>query len=79
MPVSLPMTILKRIVVDNGTLISRLPPPSSVPGMAVRKIVDTAQLLVSEPVRTAFVTGMPFAFWSRLSIVAVSPAVVFQM
>jgi len=44
------MTPLKRIVVDNNALISRLLFPASVPGLAVRKAVDTAQLLVSEPV-----------------------------
>ena len=42
----------KRIVVDNNALISRLLLPASVPGRAVRKAVDTAQLLVSEPTLT---------------------------
>lgn len=37
-----------RVVVDNNALISRLLLPASVPGRAVRKAVDTAQLLVSE-------------------------------
>ncbi|HEV2349093.1 MAG TPA: putative toxin-antitoxin system toxin component, PIN family [Terriglobia bacterium] len=44
------MTPLKRIVVDNSAIISRLLLPKSVSGLAVREIVDTAQLLVSEPV-----------------------------
>ncbi len=44
------MTFRKRIVVDNNALISRLLFPASVPGLAVRRAVDTAQLLVSEPV-----------------------------
>lgn len=39
---------INRIVVDNNALISRLLLPASAPGMAVRKAVDTAQLLVSE-------------------------------
>jgi len=44
------MTPLKRIVVDSSALISRLLLPASVPGLAVRKAVNSAQLLVSEPV-----------------------------
>jgi uncharacterized protein len=44
------MTHRKRIVVDNNALISRLLFPASVPGLAVRRAVDTAQLLVSQPV-----------------------------
>ncbi|HEV2423564.1 MAG TPA: putative toxin-antitoxin system toxin component, PIN family [Terriglobia bacterium] len=36
-----------RVVVDNNALISRLLLPESVPGRAVRKAVDKAQLLVS--------------------------------
>jgi putative PIN family toxin of toxin-antitoxin system len=38
----------ERIVVDTNALISRLLLPRSVPGEAVRKAVDTGQLLVSE-------------------------------
>jgi putative PIN family toxin of toxin-antitoxin system len=37
----------ERIVVDTNALISRLLLPRSVPGEAVRKAVDTGQLLVS--------------------------------
>ena len=37
-----------RLVVDNNALVSRLLIPDSVPGRAVRKAVDEAQLLVSE-------------------------------
>ncbi len=37
-----------RLVVDNNALISRLLLPASIPGQAVRKAVDTGQLLVSE-------------------------------
>lgn len=40
----------RRVVVDNNCLISRLLFPASVPGLAVRRAVDTAQMLVSEPV-----------------------------
>lgn len=40
---------IDRVVVDNNALISRLLLPASAPGRAVRKAVDTAQLLVSEP------------------------------
>lgn len=43
------MTPLKRIVVDNNALISRLLLPASVPGQAVRRAVQTGQLLISEP------------------------------
>jgi uncharacterized protein len=38
----------KRVVADTNVLISRLFLASSVPGRAVRKAVDQAQLLVSE-------------------------------
>jgi len=38
----------ERIVVDTNALISRLLLPTSVPGQAVRKAVEEAQLLVSE-------------------------------
>ncbi|HET9086950.1 MAG TPA: putative toxin-antitoxin system toxin component, PIN family [Acidobacteriaceae bacterium] len=38
----------QRIVVDTNALISRLLLPHSVPGRAVTKAVDSAQLLVSE-------------------------------
>lgn len=37
-----------RVVVDTNALASRLLMPDSVPGRAVRKAVDEAQLLVSE-------------------------------
>ncbi len=39
----------KRVVIDNNALISRLLLPASVPALAVRKAVETAQLLLSEP------------------------------
>ncbi len=39
---------IDRVVADNNALISRLLLPASVPGRAVRKAVDTAQLLLSE-------------------------------
>jgi putative PIN family toxin of toxin-antitoxin system len=42
----------KRVVIDNNALISRLLLPASIPALAVRKAVETAQLLVSEPVLT---------------------------
>ncbi len=42
----------KRVVIDNNALISRLLLPGSIPALAVRKAVETAQLLVSEPVLT---------------------------
>lgn len=38
----------ERVVVDTNAFISRLLVPDSLPGQAVRKAVDTAQLLVSE-------------------------------
>ena len=37
-----------RIVVDTNALVSRLLLPISTPGRAVRKAVDTGQLLISE-------------------------------
>ena len=37
-----------RVVVDTNALVSRLLLPGSMPGRAVRKAVDEAQLLVSE-------------------------------
>jgi len=37
-----------RVVVDNNALVSRLLIPDLVPGRAVRKAADEAQLLVSE-------------------------------
>ena len=42
------MKARERVVVDNSALVSRLLLPRSVPGRAVRKAVDEAQLLVSE-------------------------------
>jgi putative PIN family toxin of toxin-antitoxin system len=42
------MRTSERVVVDTNALISRLLVPGSVPGRAVRKAVDEAQLLVSE-------------------------------
>jgi putative PIN family toxin of toxin-antitoxin system len=42
------MTTRQRLVIDTNALISRLIDPSSVPGRAVRRIVDQEQLLVSE-------------------------------
>ena len=42
------MKARQRVVVDNSALVSRLLLPHSVPGRAVRKAVDEAQLLVSE-------------------------------
>lgn len=42
------MVARARVVVDNNALVSRLLIPESVPGRAVRKAVDEAQLLVSE-------------------------------
>ncbi len=44
----------ERIVVDTNALISRLLLPNSTPGRAVRKIVDEAQLLVSDATLTEF-------------------------
>jgi uncharacterized protein len=41
------VTPKERIVVDTNVLISRLLWPASVPGRAVRKAVEVAQLLVS--------------------------------
>jgi uncharacterized protein len=42
----------ERIVVDTNALVSRLLVPNSLPGQAVRKAVDTAQLLLSEATLT---------------------------
>lgn len=42
------MRARERVVLDTNTLIGRLLLPNSVPGQAVRKVVDEAQLLVSE-------------------------------
>ena len=42
----------ERIVADTNAFISRLLVPDSLPGRAVRKMVDTAQLLVSEATLT---------------------------
>ncbi len=38
----------QRVVVDTNALVSRLLLPASIPGRAVRKAVDEAQLLISE-------------------------------
>ncbi len=38
----------ERIVVDTNVLVSRLLLPESVPGRAVRKVIDVARLLLSE-------------------------------
>ncbi len=38
----------ERVVVDTNALVSRLLLPASIPGRAVRKAVDEAQLLISE-------------------------------
>ncbi len=38
----------ERVVVDTNALVSRLLLPASIPGHAVRKAVDEAQLLISE-------------------------------
>lgn len=38
----------ERVVIDTNALVSRFVVPGSVPGRAVRKAVDEAQLLVSE-------------------------------
>jgi len=43
------MQARQRLVVDTNALVSRLLLPGSVPGRAVRKAVEVAQLLVSEP------------------------------
>lgn len=42
------MTGSQRIVLDNNVLVSRLLLPASVPGRAVRKAVDSGQLLISD-------------------------------
>ena len=42
------MTSRPRIVIDNNALVSRLLLPSSVPARAVRKAVETAQILVTD-------------------------------
>jgi putative PIN family toxin of toxin-antitoxin system len=42
------MQARERVVLDTNALVSRLLLPGSVPGEAVRKAVDAAQLLVSE-------------------------------
>ena len=44
------MTPRERVVVDTNALVSRLLLPDSVPGRAVRRVVDDAQILLSEPV-----------------------------
>ncbi len=38
----------QRVVVDTNALVSRLLLPASIPGQAVNKAVDEAQLLISE-------------------------------
>jgi putative PIN family toxin of toxin-antitoxin system len=48
----LPVTDRDRIVVDTNVLISRLLLPASVPGRAIRQVVDVGQLLVSEATMT---------------------------
>jgi putative PIN family toxin of toxin-antitoxin system len=60
----------ERIVVDTNVLISRLLLPASVPGRAVRKAVEVAQLLVSAATmeELATVLGRP-KFDPYLSIV----------
>lgn len=40
----------QRVVLDTNALVSRLLLPASVPGMAVRKAIDEAEILLSEPV-----------------------------
>ena len=40
---------MRRIVVDTNALVSRLLLPNSIAGHAVRRIVDEARLLVSDP------------------------------
>jgi len=42
------VTSRPRIVIDNNALVSRLLLPSSVPARAVRKAVETAQILVTD-------------------------------
>jgi predicted nucleic acid-binding protein len=42
------MTVRERVVVDTNALVSRLLLPDSVPGHAVRKAANEADLLVSE-------------------------------
>lgn len=42
------MKARERVVVDTNTLVSRLLLPHSVPGRAVRLVVDQGQLLISE-------------------------------
>jgi uncharacterized protein len=42
------MTSSHRVVVDTNVLVSRLLLPGSIPGQAVRKAVDTGQLLISD-------------------------------
>ena len=42
------MRARQRIVADSNCLVSRLLLPSSIPGQAVRKAVDTGLLLISE-------------------------------
>ncbi len=44
------MTPKERVVVDGCALVSRLLLPDSAPGRAVRRAVDDAQILLSEPV-----------------------------
>ena len=44
------MRVRPRVVLDTNALVSRLLLPASVPGRAVRKAVDEAQVLISEPV-----------------------------
>jgi uncharacterized protein len=51
----------ERIVVDTNVLVSRLLVPASVPGRAVRRAVDSGQLVVSEATleELASVLGRP--------------------
>lgn len=64
------MTPRKRIVVDNNALISRLLLPASVPGRAIRKAVDAAQLLISEPVLNELANVLSRAKFDRYVSIA---------
>jgi len=47
-----------RVVIDNNALVSRLLIPNSVPGRAVRKAIDEAQLLISEATLEELADGL---------------------
>jgi len=56
-----------RVVVDTNALISRLLLPSSIPGQAVRRVVDNSILLVSEATMNGLADVMARSKFDRYS------------